>query len=119
MYHLFNNLNKVLYSKKISSAKNFVKSDRQAVRQEFIFVKRRIARFVFGRSVRLLIVYLHIHEYFWLHTCCFAENLVRNYFSQKIALTKATKLNSWRKFPALQYTMKSMIIWLFVRACVQ
>ena len=25
----------------ISSAKNFVKSDRQAVRQEFIFVKRR------------------------------------------------------------------------------
>ena len=49
---------------KISSAKNFVKSYRQAVRQEFIFVKRRIARFVFGRSVRLLIVYLHIHDYF-------------------------------------------------------
>ena len=55
---------KVLYSKKFSSAKNFVKSDRQAVRQEFIFVKRRVARFVFGRSVRLLIVYLHIHDYF-------------------------------------------------------
>ena len=53
----------ILYSKKFSSAKNFVKSDRQAVRQEFIFVKR-IARFVFGRSVRLLIGYLHIHDCF-------------------------------------------------------
>ena len=68
----------VLYSKKFSSAKNFVTSDRQAVRQEFIFVKRRVARFVFGRSVRLLIVYLHIHDYFWSHTCRFEENLVRN-----------------------------------------
>ena len=53
----------ILYSKKFSSAKNFVKSDRQAVRQEFIFVKHRVA-LVFGRSVRLLIVYLHIHDYF-------------------------------------------------------
>ena len=53
----------VLYSKKFSSAKNFVRSDRQAVRQEFIFVKR-IARFVFGRSVPLLIGYLHIHDCF-------------------------------------------------------
>ena len=51
----------ILYSKKFSSAKNFVKCDRQAVRQESIFVKRRVTRFVFGRSVRLLIVYLHIH----------------------------------------------------------
>ena len=34
--------------------------------------------FVFGRSVRLLIVYLHIHDYFWSHTCRFEENLVRN-----------------------------------------
>ena len=68
----------ILYSKKFSSAKNFVKSDRQAVRQEFIFVKRRVARFVFGCSVRLLIVYLHIHDYFWSHTCRFEENLVRN-----------------------------------------
>ena len=40
-----------------------IKSDRQAVRQEFIFVKR-IARFVFGRSVRLPIGYLHIHDCF-------------------------------------------------------
>ena len=31
----------ILYSKKFSSAKNFVKSDRRAVHQEFIFVKRR------------------------------------------------------------------------------
>ena len=68
----------VLNSKKFSSAKNFVKSDRQAVSQEFFFVKRRVARFVFGRSVRLLIVYLHIHDYFWSHTCRFEENLVRN-----------------------------------------
>ena len=57
-------VSKILYSKKFSSAKNFVKSDRQAVRQEFIFVKRRVARFVCSRSVRLLIVYLHIHDYF-------------------------------------------------------
>ena len=31
----------LLYSRKFSSANNFVKSDRQAVRQEFIFVKCR------------------------------------------------------------------------------
>ena len=31
----------LLYSRKFSSAKNFVKSDRQAVHQEFIFVKSR------------------------------------------------------------------------------
>ena len=31
----------VLYGRKFSSAKNFVKSDRRAVRQEFIFGKRR------------------------------------------------------------------------------
>ena len=67
----------LLYSKKFSSTKNFVNSDRQAVRQEFIFVKRQVA-LVFGRSVRLLIVYLHIHDYFWSHTCRFGENLVRN-----------------------------------------
>ena len=56
----------VLYSKKFSSAKNFVKSDRPAVRQEFIFsnVGRRLL--LFGRSVvvLLLIVYLHMHVYF-------------------------------------------------------
>ena len=33
----------VLYRKKFSSAKNFVKSDRLAVRQKFIFVKRRLS----------------------------------------------------------------------------
>ena len=31
----------LLYSRKFSSAKNFAKSDRQAVRREFIFVKSR------------------------------------------------------------------------------
>ena len=43
---------RILYSKKFSSAKNFVKSDRPAVRQEFIFVKRRsslVALRSFGR----------------------------------------------------------------------
>ena len=59
----FRKFNMHTVQQKILSAKNFVKSDRQAVRQEFIFVKRPIARFVFGRSVRLLIVYLHIHEF--------------------------------------------------------
>ena len=35
---------------------------------------------LFGRSVAalLLIVYLHINEYFWSHTCSFVKNLVRN-----------------------------------------
>ena len=33
--------NCLLNSRKFSSAKNFIKSDRQAVRQEFIFVKSR------------------------------------------------------------------------------
>ena len=42
----------LLYSKKFSSAKNFVKSNRPVVRQEFIFVKRRsslVALRSFGR----------------------------------------------------------------------
>ena len=42
----------LLYSKKISSAKNFVKNNRPAVRQEYIFVKRRsslVALRSFGR----------------------------------------------------------------------
>ena len=34
---------------------------------------------------------------------CSWKILVRNLISQKIALTKATKLNSWRKFFAIQY----------------
>ena len=36
-----NNQKTILYSRKFSSAKNFVNSDRQAVRQEYVFVKRR------------------------------------------------------------------------------
>ena len=43
---------RLLYSKKFLSAKNFVKSDHPAVRQEFIFVKRRsslVALRPFGR----------------------------------------------------------------------
>ena len=35
----------ILFSRKFSSAKYFVRSDRQAVRQEFIFVKRRSSLF--------------------------------------------------------------------------
>ena len=40
---LFYTSPRVLYSRIFSSAKNFVKSDRQAVHQEFIFVKRRLS----------------------------------------------------------------------------
>ena len=57
----------ILYSRKFSSAKNFVKSDRQAVRHEFYFRQKPVvAHLLFARSVvaLLLIVYLHIHEYF-------------------------------------------------------
>ena len=47
LYHCYNvcyfGSVSILYSKKFSSAKNFVKSDRPAVRQEFIFVKRRLS----------------------------------------------------------------------------
>ena len=52
---------------------------RQFVRNLFSSnVGRRLL--LFGRSVvvLLLIVYLHIHEYFWSHTCSFVKNLVRN-----------------------------------------
>ena len=53
----------ILYSKKFSSAKNFVKSDRQAVRQEFIFVKRRSSLVCSSVVVALLlIVYLRISD---------------------------------------------------------
>ena len=56
----------LLYSRKFSSAKNFVKSNRQPVRQEFIFVKRRLSLVcssviwssLFGLS------FFNIHEYF-------------------------------------------------------
>ena len=52
IFFLFFFFVKLLYSKKFSSAKNFVKSDRPTVRQEFIFVKRRsslVALRSFGR----------------------------------------------------------------------
>ena len=69
-------------SRKYSSAKNFVKSDRQAVRQELIYFRQMpvVAHLLFDRSIvaLLLIVYLHIDEYFWSYTYGSWKNLVRN-----------------------------------------
>ena len=59
-------IHSILYSRIFSSAKNFVKSDRQAVRRNFFRQKSAVARLLFVRSVvaLLLIVSLPIHEYF-------------------------------------------------------
>ena len=75
--------NVLLYSRKFSSAKNFVKSDHQTVCQELIFVKCRLS-LVCSSIVQLslfcstFIFFIHehseeIHEHFWSHTC---ENFV-------------------------------------------
>ena len=80
----------LLYSRKFLSAKNFVKSDRQAVCQEFIFVKLRS----FGR--RSFVFRFSSHSRIFLaHTFVFVKNFSQEFnFSQKIGLTKATKINS-------------------------
>ena len=89
----------ILYSRNFLSAKNFVKSDHRAVRQEFISVKRRsslVCSSVFRSSLFCLsIYYLCIHEF------SDPSSVVLWKTSQKIALTKATKLNSGRKLPAI------------------
>ena len=84
---------KVLYSKKFSSAKNFVKSDRQAVRQEYIFVKRR-SSLVCSSVVRsLLFCLLSIFAFLIPHL--FVKKFSQEFnLVKKNALTKATKLNS-------------------------
>ena len=52
---------------------------RQFVRNLFSSnVGRRLLLFDHSVVALLLIVYLHIHEYFWFHTCSFVKNLVRN-----------------------------------------
>ena len=82
----------ILYSRKFSSAKNIVKSDRQAVRQEFIFVKSRpsfVCTSFITVIVLLLIASLHIHEYFCPHTLGFLTK-----FSQELNLVKKLR---WRK----------------------
>ena len=93
----------ITVQQKIFVSEKFRQKLPSAVRQEFIFVKRRITRFVFGRSVRLLIVSLPIHDYFWSHRHLSFWGKFSQEFNlgQKIALTKATKLNSWRKFSAV------------------
>ena len=76
----------LLHSRKFSSAKSFVISDRQAVRQEFSSAGihfRQVpvfARFLFDRSVvaLLLIVYLPIHESISYSTLVVIEKIVRN-----------------------------------------
>ena len=64
----------VLYSRKFSSAKNFVKCDRQAVRQEFVFVKNRPSLLCSSVVALLLMIHLDVHEYFWPHTCGCEKN---------------------------------------------
>ena len=93
------------WEQEISSAKNFVKSDLQAVRQEFIFVKCR-SSLVCSSIIRSS---LFCWSFFFTFTNISDPILVvREKFSQeinlvkKIDLTKATKLNSWRKFLAIQ-----------------
>ena len=54
--------NLLLYSRKFSSAKKIAKSDRQAVRQESIFVKRWSSLVCRFESI----VCLHIDEYYYL-----------------------------------------------------
>ena len=84
----------ILYSRKFSSAKNFVKSDRQAVRQEFIFVQvgcRSFALRSLRSSLFCFIASLHMHEYryFCPHTHgCMTK------FSQELNLVKKLL---WRK----------------------
>ena len=74
-----------------------------------------VACLLFGRSViaLLLIVYLQIHESSWCHTCGFVEKFSQQ-FSQKNSLTKATKLNSWRKFPTIPYVFSRLSFFVSV-----
>ena len=75
---------------------------------------------LFGHPVVALVLfaYLCIHEYFWSHTCGILKNFSQEFnICQKIALTKATKLNSWRKFPAIQYTNFFCVV-AFRKACL-
>ena len=59
-----------LYSRKFSSAKNFVKSDPDSSSGIYFYQTSVVARLFFGRSVvaLLLIIHFHIHKYFWSHT---------------------------------------------------
>ena len=66
------------------SENNFVKSDRQAVLQEFIFVEHRSA-LVCSSVVRSSLFWLQVSyiltfmiEYFWSHTSGLSKKLVRN-----------------------------------------
>ena len=81
----------LLYNRKFSSAKNFVKNDRQAVRQEFIFVKRRS----FGRRSFAFRFSSH-SRIFVAHTFGFVKNLSQEFnLVKKLVLTKATKMSCY------------------------
>ena len=86
LVHCRNLVDQILYSRKFSSVKNFVKSDRQAVRQEFIFVKCR-SSLVCSSIVRLSLFCLSfifpfmkafLIQHLWL-----LKKLVRNLISSK------------------------------------
>ena len=72
-----------------------------------------VARLFFGHSVAalLLIVYVHIHEYFWSNTCGFVKKKISREFNlvKKLLYESDEILNSWRKFPAMQYIVKKNI----------
>ena len=96
----------IYYSRTFSSANNFVKSGGQAVCQEFIFVKRQLS-LVCSRSFgyRSSAYCLSSHSWTFLIPPLVVLWKFRrecNFNSQKFALTEVTKLNSWRKIPALQ-----------------
>ena len=75
----------VLYSRTFSSAKSFIKSDRQAVRQEFIFVKRR-SSLVCSLIVRLSLFCLSF--IFTFTNMSDPTLVVREKFSQEFNLVK-------------------------------
>ena len=62
----------ILYSRKFSSVKRFVKSDRQAVGQEFIFVKCRsslVCSLIVRSSIFAYRLSSHSWKCFWFNTC--------------------------------------------------
>ena len=80
-YHHLHALFQILCSRKFLSAKNSVKSDRQAVGQEIIFVKRRsslVCSSVVRSPVFCFFVFLHIQEYLWPTLLFLWKTLVRN-----------------------------------------
>ena len=93
-----NCLIKVLYSREFSSAKNFVKSDRWAVCQEFIFVKRQ-SSLVCSSVIRSSLFCLSFIFTFLVPDLCFCKyfsqefNLVKNCFDERDEIEFLTKIS--------------------------